>query len=243
MVLFKTGKGATLMIKAIFFDLFQTLVRYDPPREELAAQALGEIGIQRDPAIFRSPLVTADEFMYGEIARRPLSLRSKEEKTALYLEHQKIMLREAGVEFDDKLVLSLLHKMQQFQMNLVLFDDAAPAMNELKRRGLILGLISNVEQDMTATMNKLELTVWLEIIVTSQDAGANKPQPEIFQEALKQAGVQPPEAIYVGDQYQVDVVGANGAGMKGILIDRTGHYDDINDCLKICSLTELVDYL
>lgn len=243
MVLFKTKKGATLMIKAIFFDLFQTLVRYDPPREELTSQALEEIGIPRDPDIFRSPLVAADEFIYGEIARRPLSLRSKEEKTALYIEHQRIMLREAGIEADDKLVLSLLHKMQQFQMNLVLFDDAAPAMNELKSRGLILGLISNVEQDMTATLNKLKLTVWLEIIVTSQDAGANKPQPEIFQEALKQAGVQPSEAIYVGDQYQVDIIGANGAGMKGILIDRTGHYEDINDCPKIRSLTELVEYL
>ena len=227
------------MIKAIFFDLFQTLVRYDPPREELVAQVLKDFGFDCEAGMFSGPLISADEFIYREIARRPLSLRSKEEKTALYIEHQRILLTEAGIEADDKLVLGLLSRMQQFQMNLILFDDAAPAMTDLKDRGLVLGLISNIEQDMTDTFNKLELNTWLRIIVTSQDAGANKPQPEIFQEALRRAAVQPSEAIYVGDQYHVDVIGANGAGMKGVLIDRTGHYQDIADCPRIKSLTEL----
>ena len=231
------------MIKAVFFDLFQTLVRYDPPREELVAKVLRDFGISRDPVIFQGPLVAADEFMYGEIANRALSLRSAEEKTGLYVEHQRIMLREAGVDADDKLILGLLKKMQEFSMNLVLFDDVAPALTDLKGRGLVLGLISNVEQDMTDTLTRLELTSWLEIIVTSQDAGANKPRPEIFREALRRADVQPPDALYVGDQYNVDVVGAAGAGMTGVLIDRTGHYDSISDCPKIRQLGDVTAYL
>jgi len=231
------------VIKAVFFDLFQTLVRYDPPREELVAKVLRDFGISRDPVIFQGPLVAADEFMYGEIANRALSLRSAEEKTGLYVEHQRIMLREAGVDADDKLILGLLKKMQEFSMNLVLFDDVAPALTDLKGRGLVLGLISNVEQDMTDTLTRLELTSWLEIIVTSQDAGANKPRPEIFREALRRADVQPPDALYVGDQYTVDVVGAAGAGMTGVLIDRTGHYDSISDCPKIRQLGDVTAYL
>ena len=231
------------MIKAVFFDLYHTLVRYEPPQEELIAKALKDFGIDVSPDVFSRPLVTADEFIYQEIARRPLSQRSQEEKMKLYAQYQGIVLREAGIEADDKLVLGLLGKMQQFKMNLVLFDDVAPALTELKNRGKILGLISNVEQDMTDTFNKLALTSWLDIIVTSQDAGSNKPHPEIFQEALRQAGVQPSEALYVGDQYQVDVLGANGAGMKGILLDRTGHHEEITDCPKIQTLTELAAYL
>jgi len=50
------------------------------------------------------------------------------------------------------------------------------------------------------------LTAWLGVIVTSMDAGVNKPRPEIFRYALKQAGIQPEESIYVGDQYQVAAV-------------------------------------
>ena len=231
------------MIKAVFFDLYHTLVCYEPPLEELTAKALSELGIKASPEVFRRPLVIADEFIYGEIARQPLSQRSPEEKMKLYAQYQGIVLSEASIEANEKLVFGLLGKMQQFKMNLVLFDDVAPSLTDLKSRGLILGLISNVEQDMTDTFNNLKLTAWLDIIVTSQDAGSNKPHPEIFREALKRAGVQPAEAIYVGDQYQVDIIGANGAGMKGILFDRIGHYEEITDCPKIRSLTELVEYL
>jgi len=231
------------MIKAVFFDLYHTLVRYEPPQEELEAKALKDFGIDVSPEVFRRPFVTADEFIYQEIARRPLSQRSQEEKMTLYAQYQGIVLKEAGIEASEKLVLGLLGKMQQLKMKLVLFDDVVPSLSGLKEKGLILGLISNVEQDMTATLNELGLPSWLDIVVTSQDSGFNKPRPEIFQKALRQAGVQPPEAIYVGDQYQVDVIGANQAGMKGVLLDRGGYFEEITDCPRIRSLTEVVGHL
>ena len=231
------------MIKTVFFDLYNTMVHYEPPQDELEASALKELGVDVSPEVLRRPIVAADEFIYNEIANRPLSYRSTEEKMALYIRYQEIVLREAGLKYDQKLVLGLLGKMQQTKMNLVLFDDVAPVLTDLKSRGIILGLISNVEQDMTETMTRLGLPSWLEIIVTSQDANAVKPRPEIFQEALRRAGVQPSEAIYVGDQYQVDIVGARGAGMKGILIDRNDYYSDDIDCPKISSLSGVVEYL
>jgi putative hydrolase of the HAD superfamily len=231
------------MIKAVFFDLYHTLITYDPPQEELVARALKELGIERDPSIFRRPLITADEFIYEEIARLPLSQRSKEEKVKLYVQYQAIVLREAGIETGDKLAADLLGKMQQYNTNLVLFDDVSPVFNELKKRSLVLGLISNVEQDMNEIFARLKLDSWLDIIVTSLDAGAGKPRPEIFLEALKRANVAASEALYVGDQYRVDVLGARGAGIKGILIDRTGYHQDITDCPRIGSLQELTDYL
>jgi putative hydrolase of the HAD superfamily len=236
-------KGAIAMMKAVFFDLYHTLVRYEPPQEELEARALGELGIEISPEVFRRPLVVADEFIYREIARRPLSYRSREEKVALYAQYQETVLKEAGIKYDQKLVMDLLGRMQKTKMNLVLFDDVAPVLTDLKKRGLVLGLISNVEQDINDTLSRLGLTSWLEIVVTSQDAGTNKPRPEIFQEALRRAGVGPSEAIYVGDQYQVDVVGAEGAGMKGILLDRGGYYEKITACPRIRSLREVAEYL
>jgi putative hydrolase of the HAD superfamily len=96
---------------------------------------------------------------------------------------------------------------------------------------------------MNAALNELGLPSWLEIIVTSQDSGFNKPQPEIFQEALRRAGVQPAQAVYVGDQYRVDCVGARSAGMQGILLDRHDYFKEITDCPRIRSLSEVVEYL
>jgi putative hydrolase of the HAD superfamily len=231
------------MIKAVFFDLYHTLVTYDPPQEELEARALKELGVDVPPSALSGPIVAADEFIYNEIANRPLSLRTREEKMALYMQYQETVLREAAVAYDTNLVMGLLSKMQQTTMNLVLFDDVAPTLTELKKRGLALGLISNIEQDIDETLTRLGLPSWLDIVVTSQDANANKPQPEIFLEALKRADVQPSEALYIGDQYQVDVIGANGAGMTGILLDRTDHYQDIKDCPRLQSLNEVLGYL
>jgi len=231
------------MIKAVFFDLYHTLVRYEPPREELQTKALKELGIDVKPEIFRRPLVIADEFIYQEIARTALSQRSKEEQMALWAQYQRIVLREAGIEADDNLVMGLLGKMRQFNMKLVLYDDVGPAFTELRNRGLILGLISNVDRDLNTLLKDTGLLALLDITVTSQDAGVNKPNPEIFWKALRRAGVKAAESIYVGDQYQIDVLGANKAGMKGILLDRGGFFSDINDCPRIRSLTELAENL
>jgi putative hydrolase of the HAD superfamily len=231
------------MIKAVFFDLYQTLVRYEPPREEIEAEILKKFGIETTPEALVRPIITADEFIYNEIARRPLSQRTDEEKFALYARYQAVLLREAGLKYDEKVIPGLLAAMQKSAMDLALFDDVVPALNDLKKRNLVLGLISNIEQNMTETLTKLGLPDWLEIIVTSLDAGASKPKPAIFRKALEQGDVKPAEAIYVGDQYQVDVLGAREAGMQGILIDRHDYYQDITDCPRLRSLTELADYL
>ena len=134
-------------------------------------------------------------------------------------------------------------KMQQSKLELVLFDDVVPALSDLKQRGLFLGLISNVEDDMDATLKRLGLTSLLDAIITSQDTGIGKPNPQIFLEGLKRAGVGPEEALYVGDQYQVDIIGSRNAAMTGILIDRTNHYVEITDCPRIQSLSEIVNFL
>ena len=54
------------MIKAVFFDLYHTLVHYEPPREELLAKALNELGVGLKPTDLSRPLVIADEFLYAE---------------------------------------------------------------------------------------------------------------------------------------------------------------------------------
>lgn len=237
------GTIAPLMIKAVFFDLYHTLLGYDPPREVLQADALRELGIEVAAEALRRPLVTADEYIYREHSRVSLGKRSKEEQMAVWAQYERILLQEAGIEADDRLISGLLGKMKQFELKQVLFDDVLPALTELEKRGLILGLISNVDQDISALLDKLGLTPWLQVVVTSLDTGYNKPSPEIFYEAARRVGVQPAEAIYVGDQYEIDVIGANKAGMKGILIDRGNFFNEIADCPRLQNLVQISEYL
>jgi putative hydrolase of the HAD superfamily len=80
-------------------------------------------------------------------------------------------------------------------------------------------------------------------VVTSKEVGSNKPEPPIFLAALDRAGVSASEAVYVGDQYDTDVVGARGVGIKPILIDRYGLMPEVSDCPRIRSLPEVMEHI
>jgi len=231
------------MIKAVFFDLYNTLVTYDPPREEIEARILKDFGVEVSPEALLRPITTADDFIFKEHARLPIRKRSKEETTALYIQYHGMVLKEAGIEASREVIAGILGKWMNFDLKMVLFDDVIPALTNLKERGLVLGLISNVDRDIAPFYQGLGLSAWLQVMITSQEVGFNKPHPEIFQAALKQAGVKPAEAIYVGDQYQIDVVGANKAGMRGILLDRGGFFEETTDSPKIRSLAEVAEHL
>jgi putative hydrolase of the HAD superfamily len=84
---------------------------------------------------------------------------------------------------------------------------------------------------------------YLDVILTSQEAGARKPEPLIFLTALNKINIPAAEAIFVGDQYKADVQGARGAGMNPVLLDRFDLYPHIADCRRIRSLSELISYL
>ena len=83
------------------------------------------------------------------------------------------------------------------------------------------------------------MTLWL----PAQEVGADKPEPPIFLAALERARVNAQEAIYVGDQYQRDVVGARGVGITPVLIDRHDLVSEVSDCPRIHGLAELDKYL
>jgi putative hydrolase of the HAD superfamily len=104
-------------------------------------------------------------------------------------------------------------------------------------------LLTNATKDKLSLHRKLGLEGYLDFVVTSQEAGADKPKPPIFLAALDRAGVEAFEAFHVGDQYQLDIVGARGAGINPILIDRCDLYPEVSNCPRIRSLTELAQHL
>ena len=128
-------------------------------------------------------------------------------------------------------------------MTFVLFNDVLAILEMLKERQFILGLITNATKEAIAIHRKLGLEPYLDFIVTSEEARSDKPEPTIFRLALEKAGVAAVAAVHVGDQYQLDAVGAKGVGIKPILIDRYSLYTEVTDCPCIHTLPEVTDYL
>ena len=233
------------MIKAIFFDWFNTLAHYYPPREELESQALKELGFDVSPKALGPGLYLADKYLYEENARLPIRQRSREEQTRLYTRFHRIILKEAGITADDNIVAKLLFRMFELNntMKFVLFDDVSTTLKALKEKNLKLGLLTNLQTEVDSMCRELGIASYLDFTVTSAEVGADKPQPPIFLKALERAQVKAAEAIHVGDQYQNDVLGARGVGISPILLDRADYYTEITDCPRIRSLTEVSKFV
>ena len=231
------------MIKAVFFDFYNTLASHYPPREQVWIDACRELGIEVQAKALFNSLPAADMYWRDEAARSPIDDRPPKEKIDFYAEYATRILRGAGVEPNRDTALQILAKLREHDWKFKAYDDTLPTLKELKDRGLTLGLISNVVQDMESTYEELGLRPYLAFKVTSSEVGCDKPDPEIFLAALKKAQIKPEEAIYVGDQYDLDVVGARGVGMKAVLIDRNDFFTDITDCPRIHSLTQIVEHI
>lgn len=233
------------MIKAIFFDWFNTLARYEPPREELHSQALRKFGIEVSPEKILPGVLTADMYFFGENANSPVEKRDRKERAEVYTCYQKIILSEAGVKADQELLAKVLNKVEQLfkGITFTLFDDVLSTLETLKKQRFTLGLLTNLAQDMSPLCHKLGLESYLDFVVTPQQVGADKPEPPIFLAALDRAKVEASQAVHVGDQYKLDVVGARRVGINPILIDRYDLYPEVSDCSRIRDLTELAQYL
>jgi HAD superfamily hydrolase (TIGR01549 family) len=231
--------------RAIFFDWFNTLARYEPPREELHSQLLHEFGIDVSPSDLMPGLLAADKYFFTEGTRTPVSKRSPEEQAKFYIHYANIMLSEVGVRADNALILQIIKKWPQVfgRIRFALFDDVLATFKTLKESQLILGLLTNATKDTISIHRELGLEPYLNFVVTSEEAKADKPKPEIFLLALERAGVDASEAVHVGDQYDLDVVGARGVGISPILIDRYDLYPEVSDCPRVHGLTELAQYL
>ncbi len=233
------------MIKAVFFDWFNTLVHYEPPRQELYTRILQELGISVTLKKLMLGIQSADKYFLEENARLAVAQRNPQEQAEVHIRYQNIVLTGAGIKAERELSLKLMKRMMQlFQgLKMVIFDDVLPTLKNLRERGLTTGLLTNASKNVLALQSELGLEPYLNFIITSKEVGADKPEPPIFLAALERAGVKASESVHVGDHYNVDVTGARGVGIQPILLDRYNLCPEVSDCPRIHSLTELVQYI
>lgn len=112
------------------------------------------------------------------------------------------------------------------------------ALIRFKRAGLSLSVISNADGSIDASLTRRGLRDYFDLVVDSAVIGVEKPDPKIFHHALSKTGAAAHETLYVGDIFDVDVVGATAAGLHAVLLDPFGDWDHV-DCDRVTDLTEL----
>jgi putative hydrolase of the HAD superfamily len=125
----------------------------------------------------------------------------------------------------------------------VVAPDTADVLEELRRRCLTLAVISNSDGRIEADLLASGLGSHFAFVLDSAVVGVEKPDVAIFAMALARLGVAPEHALYVGDVYAIDVLGARRAGIEAVLMDPLGRYAAPPDCPRVRTLGELLTLL
>lgn len=232
-----------MMIKAVSFDFYNTLVRFWPPLEEIQQAACHELGLTVPEEAITRGYAVADVFFNRENEERSLSSRSDEERLDFFGRYEQLILETAGVPVSIDLARNVWKMAMSVPKDFIPFDDAVPALEQLREAGYKVGVITNLRRDLGQMCERVGLAPYLDFMVGSEEVGMEKPHPPIFMAALEKIGAAPQEVVHVGDQIRSDVMGAQGVGMQAVLIDRSGYGPGAVDCPKIASLSELKQLL
>lgn len=125
-----------------------------------------------------------------------------------------------------------------------LFPDTLEVLDYLKGKAYPLHLITNgFERTQHLKITHSGIRSYFDRIVTSESAGSLKPHPAIFTFALEQTGCLPGEALMIGDTLEVDILGAQNAGMNQVYFNPGKPAQGIQPTYSIRTLSELKQIL
>jgi putative hydrolase of the HAD superfamily len=215
-------------IRAVLFDAGGTLIHVDGARVCAAAGAAWE------ERLFDAAENRAVAAVQRWVRAHPRSTDA--ERLPLFLE---TLLAELGIPPDHRPGAGRAVADEHRRSNLWsrAYSDAAAALQTLRSRGYRLGVISNADGRVRRLLEETKLSGHLDVVVDSSEAGFEKPDPRIFGVATAALGLEPVQCAYVGDIYEIDVLGARAAGLEAILIG-PGHAPE--EVRRVATLTELL---
>lgn len=208
-IVFSAQTQGISMIKAVIFDIDNTLYSYDKAHEQafpkLTGYAEAELGIPE--AEFRE----AYSREYAAVRKRlgeTAAIHNRLVRIQRVLEKRGLPLAPHVLRMTDLYWYSLIDAMEPE-------PHAEETIRSLKASGFRLG----IGTDMTARvqfqkLERLGMLGYFDFIVSSEEAGVDKPAPEMFALCVKKAGCRPEECLFIGDSLKKDVRGALAAGMS-----------------------------
>ncbi|MGH7960271.1 MAG: HAD family hydrolase [Candidatus Binatia bacterium] len=223
-------------ITTILFDVGGTLLHLD---YFFLSRHLHRAGIQVSARAIRR----AEYAAKAEIDRRMLSAVSGTDDSRRR-PYFAALLDQLGVRADTTAQLIAQLDAAHAQDNLwrLMMPSTPHVLAALRERGLTLGVVSNSDGRIPILLRRHGIEQFFAVIIDSHEVEVEKPDPRIFHLALAQAEASPEQAIFVGDIYSIDVIGAARVGMRPLLLDLLGCYTGVAG-EKIRHLRELTAIL
>jgi HAD superfamily hydrolase (TIGR01509 family) len=190
-------------LDAVTVDGFRTLVELDAPVERLRA-ALAEHGIEAGRDKVESAFAAEAEYYMAH----QVEARDEEALATLQLECSAVFLRELPAELEPAEFASSFVEALLFRP----LEGVAEALRLLRSAGLALACVSDWDVGVGLQLERAGLGSFLDVVVSSAEIGARKPDPRVFRAALDRLGIAPERALHIGDA-EGDRTGALAAGL------------------------------
>lgn len=227
--------------QAVFFDVGNTLIYPWPSVAAVCREVIEVRGLAPPPLEEIERLIPIADRYYEDRYWEDDSFWTKEERAAaLWTDMYEVLFSALGFGRRQAHTLARdIYKAFGSGTRWQPYDDVRPGFDELKARGIAIGLISNWDTRLADIFHDLGLSEYLDTIISSASVGVHKPDPRIFEVAMERVGSSADGTVHVGDHYFSDVIGARTVGITPVLMNRWKVELPV-DCLVVTSVEELV---
>lgn len=172
--------------------------------------------------------------------------RGKRWTLEIKTECNRALIEHYGFDGDVERVAHEIAEPNAWRSRLALFPDVKPTLEALRFRRFKLGVVSqnlSSSHELAEDLSDRGLGGYFELVLTSESAGYDKPDPRLYLEAVSRLGLVPSEVCHVGDSLLKDAEAAKLAGLRGILLNRAGGTENLPGIEVISSLSELASVL
>ena len=220
-------------VRWILFDAVGTLIYPDPPVAEVYRGVARRFGLELSAAEIHDRFAAAFAHEFAAVgSERPPTSEASER--ARWQRVVAAVLHELAAPAEEPFDLLWAHFARADSWRT--FEDVAPTLAKLARRGVRLGIASNFDGRLHGIVQATSPLAACERVFVSSEIGFSKPDRRFFQSVQRQLNVSPDEILLVGDDVQNDQQGALAAGWRTVLVRRGAPASGAN----ISALSELL---
>ena len=234
-------------VRAVFFDVGNTLLSPHPSVIDIVRGVCERRGTPVLEDCLREHEPQAEAVLRHSAKANPQTWGDERAIQSIWMAYFTEMLRCCLGDASTEEIADYARDCQQAFDNAgsyALYPDVIPVLDALHQRDLTLGVISDWGIGLGLILRHHDLIQYFDFAVVSAAVRLAKPNPALFETALRRADAIPDYALHVGDSYILDVLGARAAGITPVLLDRPGRVDPaIVDCVVVRNLYSLLDLL
>ena len=228
-------------IKAVFFDLDGTLRHSVPAGGDVFTDYVKTIGIRVNHEDRLRAMRWEHLYWANSPDLRDDLVAHSVDTDNFWIEYSRRRLVALGVSpaMSRELAPQVsAHMGAEYKPESIVPDEVRDALVQLKQAGYRMAVLSNRDKPFQETLDSHRISEFFEFSMAGGEVDSYKPEPGLFEHALKRAELTAQETIYVGDNYFADVVGSRRAGLTPVLFDPLGIFAEA-DCKIIKSFEEL----